>query len=249
MGHFSFALPESCLESRAITGPARAAPVPKPRTTYPGKISERRSSSKRQPALHSLEDSSLFPPQNSTSVPRVPPRRKKSAPPDFHLQVLQSSDSLFLKGLPFNSNNNNNPSEHRSETQDSSTLPLSPSESCFPAAALIASPVDNGSKLLRPTALQLEAGLQAPLLLNSQQPEQLLNNDFLTENPYLLSFEDFVPHQSIASPLPSSPTHTLKDQKLSSPADFSHWVTFGEDGSSNGTSQDLTELLASKQKT
>lgn len=245
VSHFSFPPSESCLESRAITSLARAAPVPKPRTTYPGKISER--SSERQPALHLLEDSSLFPPQNSTSAPRVPPRRKKSAPPDFHLQVLQSSDSLFLKGLTFNSNNNNNPSEHCSETQDSSSLPLCPSESCFPAAALIASPVDDGYELLRPSALQLEAGLEAPVLQNSQQPEQLLNNDFLTGN--LLNFEEsFVPHQSIPSPLPISPTHALKDKKLSSPSDFSHWVTFGEDGSSNNTSQDLTELLAFKQK-
>ncbi|XP_060097379.1 synaptojanin-2 isoform X1 [Heteronotia binoei] len=249
VGHFSFALPEPCLESRAITSPTRAAPVPKPRTTYPGKISEKRSSEK-QPVLHLLEDSSLFPPQNSTSAPRVPPRRKKSAPPDFHLQVIQSSDSLFLESLTFNSNNNNNPSEHCSETQDSSTLPLCPSESYFPAAALIASPVDNGSKPSRTTALQLDADLQAPLLLNSQQPEQLLNNCFLTGNPSQLSFEeDFVPLQSIASPLPGSPTHALKDQKLSSPTDFSHWVTFGEDGNSNNTSQDLTELLAFKQNT
>ncbi|XP_077204851.1 synaptojanin-2 isoform X1 [Paroedura picta] len=248
-GPFSFTLPQSCLESRPITSPTRAAPVPKPRTMYLGKTPERRSN-EGPPGLHPSEDSSLFPPQNSTSAPRVPPRRKKSAPPDFHLQVLQSSDSLFLKGLTFNSNNNNNPSGYGSETQDSSTLPLCPNESCFPTAALIASSVDNGSKLLRPTALQLDAGLQAPLLLNSQQPEQLSNHDFLTGSPCVLSFdEDFDPYQSIASPLAISPTHALKDQQLSSPTDFSHWVRFGEDGNSNNTSQDLTELLAFKQET
>ncbi|XP_048344087.1 synaptojanin-2 isoform X2 [Sphaerodactylus townsendi] len=248
VGHFSFALPEPYLESRAVTSPTRTAPVPKPRTMQPGKISERRSS-EREPARHLLEDSSVCPPQNSDFAPRVPPRRKKSAPSDFHLHVLQSSDSLILKGLTFNSNNNNNPSEHCSVTQDSGALPLCPTESCFPAATLIASPVDDSGKFLRPTSSELDAGLQVPLPLNSHQPGQLLNNDFLTGSTCLLSLEeDFVPHQSIASSLPISPKHAPKDLELSSPTDFSHWVTFGEDGNSNTTSQELTELLTLKQK-
>ncbi|XP_054846129.1 synaptojanin-2 [Eublepharis macularius] len=238
VGHFCFAQPEPCLESRALVSPTRAAPVPKPRTMHPGKISERRRrSSERQLAVHSLEDSSVFPPQNSTFAPRVPPRRKKSAPPDFHLQVLHNSDSLFLKGLTYNSNNNNNPLEHCSVIQDSGPLPLCPSEPCFPAAAIIASPVDACSTSLRLTASELDAGQQVPLLLNTQQPQDFLNNDLLTGSPCQLNPEaDFASHQSIASPLPISPTHVLKDLKLTNPTDFSHWVTFDEDGNSNNTS-------------
>ncbi|XP_053150035.1 synaptojanin-2 isoform X2 [Hemicordylus capensis] len=241
VGHFSF-LPEPCLEARSITSPTRAAPVPKPRTMHPGKILERRrsssSSSERQPAaLHLLEETSILPSQNSNYAPRVPPRRKKSAPPDFHLQVLQSNDNLFLKGLTFNSNNNNNPSEYSSVVQNSGTLPLSPSESYFPATPAIASLVDDGSKLLRPTDSELIAGLKVPPPLNTQQ--QFFSNDFLMESTSLLDLEaEFSVHRSVTPPLPISPTHAPKDLKLSSPRGFSHWVTFGEDGNNGTISQE-----------
>ncbi|KAJ6664553.1 hypothetical protein lerEdw1_006126 [Lerista edwardsae] len=247
-GHFSFASPESCLEARAITSPTRVAPVPKPRTVDPSKILERRRSSDRTPAaLRLLEESSLLPSQNSAYAPRVPPRRKKSAPPDFHLEVLRSSDSLFLKGLTFNYNNNNNPSEYCPAIQDSGTLPLSPSESNFAAEAAISSPGDDGSKFLRPTASELIVGLHAPPFLNHHQ-QQFPDNDFLTRSTNLLDLEaDFSNGQSVTPQVPISPTHISKDLKLSSPQDFSHWVTFSEDGNHGTMSQGSNELLPLKQ--
>ncbi|XP_028579612.2 synaptojanin-2 isoform X2 [Podarcis muralis] len=247
VGHFTFALPESCLEARAIaTSPTRAAPVPKPRTVPPGKILERRRSSERYPAaLRLLEESSCLPAQNSTHAPRVPPRRKKSAPPDFHLQVLQSSDSLFLKGLTFNSNNNNNPSHTQSDS-----IPLSPSEPFLPAAAgAMTSPIDDDSKPLRFMASELISSLQVlPPMCLQQQHQQLSDDDFLRGSASLLDLEtDFIAYQSIPQPLPISPTHAPKDVKLPSASDFSHWVTFGEEGNSGTISESPSVLAASKQ--
>lgn len=213
----------------------------------PSKILERRQSHERVPAAHRLlEESSLLPSQNLAYAPRVPPRRKKSAPPDFHLEVLQSSDSLYLKGLTFNSNNNNNPSEYSPVMQDSGTLPFSPSESnSSSSVAAFSSTGGCGSKLQRPTSLELIAGLHAPPPLNQ---EQFLDNDFLTRNTSLLDLEaDFSGCQSVTPQLPISPTHISKDLKLSSPQDFSHWVTFGENRNSGTISQGSSELLSLKQ--
>lgn len=249
MGQFSFSLPEPCLEARAITSPTMAAPVPKPRTIHPGKNPERRKSCEKERfVLHLFEESSLGPSQNSADAPRVPPRRKKSAPPDFHLQVLQSSNSLFLRGLTFNSNNNNHPSDYCSIIQDSDSLSCSSRESCFPARAVIASPANNDSACLRPTASsELIAGLQAPPLLDAQPQQQPCVNDFCMGSTGLLNLEaDPAVHQSSPSPLPLSPTHSPKDLNLFSPREFSHWVTF-EDGKNNTISQDLSELLAFQQ--
>ncbi|XP_061480202.1 synaptojanin-2 isoform X2 [Rhineura floridana] len=244
IGHFSFTLPESCLEARA-TSPTRAAPVPKPRTVHPDKILERRRSSERQPTpLHLPEESCGLPSLNSNYAPRVPPRRKKSAPPDFHLQALQNSDSLFLKRLTFSSNKDNNPSI----SQDSESLPFSLRECSFPAAAAMTSPVDNGSNLLRPTASELIGSLQVPPSMCLQQQQQLSDNDFLGGSTSLLDLEaDCATYQSATHPLPINPTHTPKDLKNSSPRDFSHWVTFGEGGNIGTISQDSTELVAFKQ--
>ncbi|XP_042336348.1 LOW QUALITY PROTEIN: synaptojanin-2 [Sceloporus undulatus] len=242
--HQSFALPESHLEARAITSPTRVAPVPKPRTIPPCKVLERRRrrSSERQPAaLCLLEESSHSPSSNSIYTPRVPPRRKKSAPPDFHLQVLQSNDSLFHKGLTFNSNNNNSPSEYCSKSQDSDTLPLSPTASFVPATAVTPSPVKNGSKVLRPHTSALTGSQHVPPTLYMHP--QLSDNDGLMRNTNLLDLEvDFAVYQ----PLVVSPSHVPEDLKLPSPKDFRHWVTFGEDGNSDTRPHGSNELLPIK---
>ncbi|XP_063164152.1 synaptojanin-2 isoform X1 [Candoia aspera] len=239
MGHFPFALPESGLETRAVTSSPKTVPIPKPRTMHPGKILERSSSSgdERQPtALSLLEESSHIPPLNLTQAPRVPPRRKKSAPPDFHLQVFQNSNNLFLKGLTFSSNNNNIPAPYCSTMQDSDALPSSPSESSLLATTVISSK-DNDSKLLRQTDVELIGGQQAaPLQI--QQQQQASDDHCLMEHTNLLDLEvDFVACQSVIQPLPANPTHASQNLKLSCPRDFSHWVTFGEDGNSGTISQ------------
>ncbi|KGL91106.1 Synaptojanin-2, partial [Charadrius vociferus] len=101
-----FGLPEPCLEAGAILTPTRITPVPKPRTPQPGKPQESRGSSERQLPSASMAEAIALPPQNASFAPKVPPRRKKSAPAALHLQVLQSSDNPLFSGLMFNSNNN-----------------------------------------------------------------------------------------------------------------------------------------------
>ncbi|KFQ93604.1 Synaptojanin-2, partial [Nipponia nippon] len=101
-----FGLPEPCLEAGAILSPTRITPVPKPRTPQPGKPQESRGSGERQPPSASTAEASAPSPPNASFAPKVPPRRKKSAPAALHLQVLQSSDNPLLSGVMFNSNNN-----------------------------------------------------------------------------------------------------------------------------------------------
>ncbi|KFP80374.1 Synaptojanin-2, partial [Acanthisitta chloris] len=101
-----FGLLEPHLEAGTILSPTKITPVPKPRTPQAGKPQERRGSNERQPPSASTAEAIVLPPQNAPFAPKVPPRRKKSAPAAFHLQVLQSSDSSLLSGSMFNNNNN-----------------------------------------------------------------------------------------------------------------------------------------------
>nr|XP_008121699.1 PREDICTED: synaptojanin-2 [Anolis carolinensis] len=235
IAHQSFVLPESHVEASVLTSPTRVVPVPKPRTIPPNKALERRSSERQPAALCLLEESSPIPSQTFTDTPSIPPRRKKSAPPDFHLQVLQSSNSLFLKGLTFNSNNSSS-SEYYCKNQDFDALPLSPSASPVPATAVAPCPVNNGSKMLKPHTSGLVGSQHVP-----PTTQQLSDSDCFMRNTNLLDLEvDFAVYQ----PLTDSPSHDPKDLKLSSSRDFSHWVTFGEDGNSDAGSQGPNELLS-----
>lgn len=100
--HFTIGSQEMSLETPPPTTAPQVAPVPKPRTFQPGKGIERRPSSGKTalgeapPVTGATE---LPPPEAPTLAPKVPPRRKKSAPAAFHLQVLQSNSQL-LQGLP-----------------------------------------------------------------------------------------------------------------------------------------------------
>uniref|UniRef100_A0A2D4HSU6 Uncharacterized protein n=1 Tax=Micrurus lemniscatus lemniscatus TaxID=129467 RepID=A0A2D4HSU6_MICLE len=240
LGHISSASPESCLEITTVTGSLKTIPIPKPRTIHPGKIIQRSSSSsnERQPtSLSLLEESSHIPSLNLTQAPRVPPRRKKSAPPDFHLQVLQNSNDLFLKGLTFNSNNNNVPAPYFSTMKDSDALPSSLSEPSL-ASTVVISSKDNDAKLLRQTGLELIGSQQEISLLRIRQQEQASDNHCPMENTNLLDLEvDFAACQPVIQPLPANPPPASQNLKHSCPRDFSHWVTFGEDGNSSTVSQ------------
>ncbi|ETE63432.1 Synaptojanin-2 [Ophiophagus hannah] len=240
LSHFSSASPESCLETTTVTDSLKTVPIPKPRTMHPGKIVERSSSSnERQPTpLFLLEESSHIPSLNLTQAPRVPPRRKKSAPPDFHLQVLQNSNNLFLKGLTFNSNNNNVPAPYFSTMKDSDALPSSQSEPSLLASTVVISSKDNDAELLRQTGLELIGGQQETSPLRIRQQQQASDNHCPMENTNLLDLEvDFAACQPVIQPLPANPPPASQNLKHSCPRDFSHWVTFGEDGNSSTISQ------------
>ncbi|KAM4866384.1 synaptojanin-2 isoform 2-T2 [Thomomys bottae] len=96
--HFTVGPPDTSLESPPPSVVPRAPPVPKPRTFQSGKGIERRPSSgapapeEAPPTAGVVE---LPPSEVPVPVPRVPPRRKKSAPAAFHQQVLQSNSQLL----------------------------------------------------------------------------------------------------------------------------------------------------------
>uniref|UniRef100_A0A8B9QM39 phosphoinositide 5-phosphatase n=1 Tax=Apteryx owenii TaxID=8824 RepID=A0A8B9QM39_APTOW len=220
--HSPFGLPELWPEARAILSPTRITPLPKPRTSQPGKPQESRGSSERQPPSLSMSEASALPPQNTSFAPKVPPRRKKSAPAALHLQVLQSSDNPLFRGLMFTSNNNNNPGLCP-QTQDSDGLPGPPPQSTVLAPTSSASPENNTAKQLAPNALDLIANLQGPPAREDQHP-QLSDTSSFAGNTSLLDLDtDFSCPLSIEAASTTSPAHTPEDLKLLSSKDFSHW--------------------------
>ncbi|XP_074846408.1 synaptojanin-2 [Carettochelys insculpta] len=239
---FHIGLSEPCLEAKGITSPTRMTPVPKPRTTLPGKAPERRKSSDSQAPSLGLSEASALPLQNSSFAPKVPPRRKKSAPAALHWQVLQSSNSLLISGLTFNSNNNNSPSEHSPAAPETDLLSLSVSEPELSAHPPTAS---RGTKHLAPAALDFIADLQGPPTPDIKQPQQF-DSSSLTENVSLLDLDTDVSFP-FSIPATTGPPCSPKDLKLPSPKDFSHWVTFNDDEDNGTLSEGVSKLFVLEQ--
>lgn len=115
-------------ESEGVN-PPKVAPVPKPRTWLPPpKVKEesvRKFNDDMQTAQTSIHED-FTAKDNTASTPKVPPRRKKSAPAAFHLQVLQSQQGLLLGDASLNSNrynnNNNNNGEILVDTSTNSSV-------------------------------------------------------------------------------------------------------------------------------
>ncbi|NXT43200.1 SYNJ2 protein, partial [Pelecanoides urinatrix] len=236
-----FGLPEPCLEARSILSPTRITPVPKPRTPQPGKPQESREGSEGQPPSGHMAEAITLPPQNASFAPKVPPRRKKSAPAALHLQVLQSSDNPLFSGLMFNSNNNNPgfcPQAHNSQV---------PVQSALSAPTSSASPENTTTKQLAPNAAELLANLQGPPVPEGQHP-QLSDTSSLAENTNLLDLDtDSSCPLSIQAASATSPAHTPENLKLPSLKDFSHWVTFSDDEDSSALSEGFNKLLVLEQ--
>lgn len=236
-----FGLPKPCLEARPILSPTRITPVPKPRTPQPGKPQESRGSSERQPPSGSMAEAITLPPQNASFAPKVPPRRKKSAPAALHLQVLQSSDNPLFSELMFNSNNNN--PGFLPQTQDSCV----PAQSALSAPTSSASPENTTTKQLASNAAELMADLQGPPVPEGQHP-QLSDTSFLPENTKLLDLDtDSSCPLSIQAASATSPAHAPENLKLPSLKDFSHWVTFSDDEDSSALSEGFNKLLVLEQ--
>ncbi|XP_065487040.1 synaptojanin-2 isoform X1 [Caloenas nicobarica] len=232
---FPFGLPEPCLEARPILSPTKVTPVPKPRTPQPGKPQESRGSSEKQPLSGSTAEAITVPPQNASFAPKVPPRRKKSAPAALHLQVLQSSDNPLFSGLTFNYNNNN--PGFCSQTQDSH-IPVQSGLSAHPSSA---SPEHNTAEQLAPSTAKVMVNLQGPPLPEGQHP-QLSDTSSLPENTNLLHLDmDSSSPLSIQAASTTS-AHTPENSKLPSLKDFSHWVTFSDDEDSSALSEGSKKL-------
>ncbi|NXL88744.1 SYNJ2 protein, partial [Alectura lathami] len=240
-----FGAPEPCLEATAILSPTKVTPVPKPRTSQPGKPQESRGSSDRQPPSPSTAEASALPPQNASFVPKVPPRRKKSAPAALHLQALQSSDSPLLRGLLFNSNSNR---PGCPQPQDSGALHAAPTQPALLAPACGASPENSTAEQLAASP-ELIAHLQGPPPVpEGQQPSQLSGSSSLAKSTNLLDLDtDSSCHPAGQAASTASPAHAPENLKLPSSKDFSHWVTFSDDEDSGGLSEGFDKLLAFEQ--
>uniref|UniRef100_A0A8C0ZE22 Synaptojanin-2 n=1 Tax=Cyanistes caeruleus TaxID=156563 RepID=A0A8C0ZE22_CYACU len=229
-----FGLLEPHLEAGAILSPTKITPVPKPRTQA-GKPQESRGRSERQPLSASTAEAIVLPPQNAPFAPKVPPRRKKSAPAAFHLQVLQSSDSPLFSGSLFNSNNNNPgpcPQTH------------GPARSGPTASA---SPENSTTQPLAPSAAEPTAKLQGPSAPAGQHPQRL-DTSSLPENTNLLDLDMHSSFPlSIQAPSATSSAHTSENLNHPNLKDFSHWVTFSDDEDSSAVAEGFNKLLVLEQ--
>lgn len=234
-----FGLSEPCLEAGDILSPTKVTPVPKPRTPQARKPQESRESSERQPASASITEAIALPALNTSFAPKVPPRRKKSAPAALHLQVLQSSDNPLFSALMLNSNNNN--PGFCPQTQDVHV----PMQSALSAPTSSASPGNTTAKQLAPNAVELN--LQGLPLLEGQCP-QLSGTSSLPENTNLLDLDTNSSYSlSIQAASATSPAHTPGNLQHPSLKDFSHWVTFSDDEDSSTLSEGLNKLLVVEQ--
>ncbi|NXE33964.1 SYNJ2 protein, partial [Ptilorrhoa leucosticta] len=229
-----FGLLEPQLEAGPILSPTKITPVPKPRTQA-GKPQESRGSSERQPPSASTAEAIVLPPQNAPFAPKVPPRRKKSAPAAFHLQVLQSSDIPLFSGSLFNSNNNN---------PGSCPHTRGPARSHLTASA---SPENSTTQPLAPSAAELMAKLQGPPVPAGQNPQRL-DTSSLPENTSLLDLDMHSSFPlSIQATSATSPAHTSENLNHPNLKDFSHWVTFSDDEDSSAVAEGFNKLLVLEQ--
>lgn len=182
-----------------------------------------------------MAEAIALPPQNASFAPKVPPRRKKSAPAALHLQVLQSSDNPLFSGLMFNSNNNN--PGLCPHTQDAH----GPMQTSLSAPTFSTSPEDNTTKQLAPSTTVLMANLQYPPVSGSQHA-QLSDTTSLAENTNLLDLDldcSCPLSMQVASASSAHPPESLEHPSLK---DFSHWVTFSDDEDSSGLSEGFNKL-------
>ncbi|XP_021491385.1 synaptojanin-2 isoform X4 [Meriones unguiculatus] len=214
---FTLASQEMSLETPPAATAPQVPPVPKPRTFPLGKGVERRLSSGK-PALDEAPPMTgsveLAPPEAASLAPKVPPRRKKSAPATFHLQVLQSNSQL-LQDLTYSSSS---PSPLQPDTH-----PLCPQAGLLGTSSAI-SPETDGPRVTDPTAASSHGDYPDPFWSLLHHPK-LLNNNWLSKSSEPLDLGSRNPERTHRDPaqvgtsvaergLP--PDHGGKD--------FSHWA-------------------------
>lgn len=216
--HFTMASQEMNLETPPpITAPI--PPVPKPRTFQPGRGVERRPSGGKPepddapPVTGAVELSSPEALEAPSLAPKVPPRRKKSAPAAFHLQVLQSNSQL-LQGLTCSSSS---PSPPKPDT------PLLYPQMALGTSSAI-SPETDGPRVTEPEAASFHGDYPDPFWSLLHHPK-LLNNTWLSKSSEPLDLGSRSPER----------THTDSAQVNASEVerglppdhggkDFSHWM-------------------------
>ncbi|EHB03587.1 Synaptojanin-2 [Heterocephalus glaber] len=222
--HFTVGPPETSLETPPPVTPPRVPPVPKPRTFQPRKDVERRPSrGKPGPDEAPLvaEATMLPAPEVPSLVPKVPPRRKKSAPAAFHLQVLQSNSQL-LQGLPASSDGGS-----------CSPGPQLETDTLFPQVDFLGtssapSPETNGPRVMKPGAASLGGDYQDPFWNLLHHPK-LLNNAWLSKSSDPLGPKARSSERAQTDPVQLS-TSVAEEQLLSDHGGkaFNHWVTISD---------------------
>ncbi|PNI35465.1 SYNJ2 isoform 5 [Pan troglodytes] len=219
--HFTIGPPETSVEAPPVVTAPRVPPVPKPRTFQPGKAAERPSH--RKPASDEAPPgagASVPPPLEAPPlVPKVPPRRKKSAPAAFHLQVLQSNSQL-LQGLTYNSSDR--PSGHPPAT--GTVFP----QGDFLSTSSATSPDSDGTKAMKPEAAPLLGDYQDPFWNLLHHPK-LLNNTWLSKSSDPLDSGTRSPKRDPIDPVSAGASAA----KAELPPDhehktLGHWVTISD---------------------
>ncbi|XP_073927565.1 synaptojanin-2 isoform X3 [Castor canadensis] len=213
---------DSSLETPPLSTAPRVPPVPKPRTFQPGKGTERRLSSGRPapdeaPALAGATE--LPPPEVSSMAPKVPPRRKKSAPAAFHLQVLQSNSQL-LQGVTCCSDSGSSRPPGLQPDADSVCPQVD-----FLGTSSVTSPKSDGPRGTKLETASLLGDYQDPFWSLLHHPK-LLNNTWLSKSSDPLDSEARSPERAQIDPTQASAPAAEQELPLDhEEKNFSHWVT------------------------
>ncbi|XP_032341145.1 synaptojanin-2 isoform X2 [Camelus ferus] len=207
--HFTIGPPETSLDTPPL---ATVPPVPKPRTLQPGK------GAARKPAPGEAPPAAAPPPLEAPPlVPRVPPRRKKSAPAAFHLQVLQSNCQL-LQGLACSSPGSDCPPAPQPAGGTLSPPPA------FPSTSAPASPEADGTKDTKSEAASLPCDYQDPFWSLLHHPS-LLNNSWLSKSSDPLDSGT----RAHTAPLHVSPSAAREPPPEHTQKDLGDWVTISDE--------------------
>ncbi|KAI4567551.1 hypothetical protein R6Z07F_009241 [Ovis aries] len=213
--HFTIGPPELSPDTPPL---ATVPPVPKPRTLQLRKGAARKATSDEAPPTPEAPPTATPPtPEAPPLVPQVPPRRKKSAPAAFHLQVLQSSCQL-LQGLPCSDG---------SPTAPPAGGALSPQPAFLGVSSPPASPEADGTTDRKSVGAPLLGDYQDPFWSLLHHPN-LLNNSWLSKSSDPpdsgtgnLGRVHSAPLQVSASPAQEPPPEHR-------PKDFGTWVTISD---------------------
>nr|XP_036881864.1 synaptojanin-2 [Manis javanica] len=219
--HFTVGPPETSLETPL---PETVPPVPKPRTLQPGKTAERRlSGGKPAPGDTPPEAGASTPPPPGVRpvVPQAPPRRKKSAPAAFHLQVLQS-DSQLLQGLVCSGRGSSDWPPARQP--DGGTLFPQPA---FLGTSLATSPEADGTEETKAEGASLPGEYQDPFWSLLHQPN-LLNNAWLSKSSDPLGSGTGSPARTHVAPVQVRASDAQQPLPEHRQKDLGRWVTISD---------------------
>ncbi|ELK09933.1 Synaptojanin-2 [Pteropus alecto] len=207
------------LETSLETPPlATAPPVPKPRTLQPGRDAERRPSVGKPEPYDAPAVATTPLVEVPPLVPQVPPRRKKSAPAAFHLQVLQTNSQL-LQGLACGGSNG--PPAHQPD--GGALFP----PSAFLGSASAASSETDGPQGTKPEAAPALGDYQDPFWSLLQHPK-LLNNAWLSKSSDPLDSGSRHLEKAHTAPQQVSGTAAEEPSPEHRHKDFGHWVAVSD---------------------